>query len=305
MITVVGSFVMDNVATMKRFPEAGETVLGERLGVYPGGKGINQCVAARRLGAETAMVGMLGKDGNGEAFRALMRAEGIAAEKVFESAEAATGTAQVQIEESGQNRICVLPGANYRFGIKELEEAKETITKAEIVLAQLEIRMEVTERLSEMCEEAGVALMLNPAPAAELPERLLKRVTYLTPNEKELEKISGMRVRDGEEAKRAAEALVKRGVKNVIATMGSRGALISNGEGSEAIAGYKVTAVDTVAAGDSFNGALAYGITKGKSLRESVKIANAVGALTVTKKGAVPSLPYLREVLDFLKTVSC
>ena len=165
--------------------------------------------------------------------------------------------------------------------------------------------MEVTERLSEMCEEAGVALLLNPAPAAELPERVLKRVTYLTPNEKELEKISGMRVRNGEEAKRAAEALVKRGVKNVIATMGSRGALISNGEGCEAIAGYKVTAVDTVAAGDSFNGALAYGITKGKSLRESVKIANAVGALTVTKKGAVPSLPYLREVLDFLKVVSC
>ena len=299
-ITVVGSFVTDMVATMPRFPQAGETVLGSTLRIYPGGKGINQCVAARRLGAEVSMVGMLGNDGNGNMFRVLMEKEGIDARYVFTAEQEPTAVAQVQIDGSSQNRICVIPSANYEFGKAELKKSEELIGNSAMVIAQLELRTEVVYALLELCEKKGVPVMLNPAPAQELSDAWLKKVAYLTPNETELAVLSGVATDTEEGVYAAAERLLEKGVGNVIATLGSRGALLYNKDRKEIVRGYRVKAVDTVAAGDSFNGALAKGIVDGKDLAEAIRYANAVGALTVTKQGAIPSLPTAQEVDEFL-----
>lgn len=301
-ITVVGSFVTDMVATMLRFPQAGETVIGERLRVYLGGKGANQCVAARRLGAQVSMVGMLGDDGNGKNFRKLFEEEGIDTEYVFTTQDEPTAVAQVQIDQSSNNRICVIPGANYCFTPEHLERAKSAIVGSDIVIAQLELKMEVTDALAKLCAELGVPLMLNPAPAAPLSEEVLKNVTYLTPNESELSVLTGLPTDTDEQVISACEALLKKGVKTVVATLGSRGAYFATADGGRFVESFKVKPVDTVAAGDSFNAALAVAITEGKSLYESLRFANAMGALTVQVKGAIPSLHSREEVEEFLRS---
>lgn len=299
-ITVVGSFVTDMVATMSRFPRVGESVIGERLRVYPGGKGANQCVAARRLGAQVSMVGMLGDDENGRNFRTLFEKEGIDTKYVFTTRDEPTAVAQVQIDQNSDNRICVIPGANYCFTPEYLEKAKSAIADADMVIAQLELTMDVTDALAKLCAELGVPLMLNPAPAAPLSEEVLKNVTYLTPNESELSVLTGLPADTNEQIIAACEALLRKGVKTVVATLGSRGAYAATAEGGLFVESFKVKPVDTVAAGDSFNAALAVAVTEGRSLYESLRFANAMGALTVQVKGAIPSLHSREEVEEFL-----
>ena len=270
-ITVVGSFVMDNVAKMDCFPQAGQTVLGNSLELFPGGKGANQCVAAARLGGDVEMVGMLGRDANGDTFRKILREEGIGSRYVF-SCDKPTAVAQVQIDAAGQNRICVIPSANYAFGWEELEKADAILKSTEMVVLQLEMRWDVTKEIIRRAHGYGAKVLLNPSPAFQLENEVLA----------------------------AAKELVRSGVKNIVATLGSRGALIANAAGCERIAGYKVKAVDTVAAGDSFNGALAVALTEGETLEQAFRFANAMGALTVQKKGAIPSLHSRAEVETFL-----
>ena len=300
-ITVIGSFFMDNVAKMDRFPEAGETIIGKDLALFPGGKGDNQCVAAARLGGDVEMVGMLGKDANGETFRNLLKAEGIKADNVF-ACDTPTGIAQIQIDGSGQNRICVIPLANFEFGLEEVDKIDDVLKNTEIVVLQYELKLNVVEELIKRAHGYGVKVLVNPAPAAQIDENALKLVDYLTPNETELALITGMKTDTDEEVILAANSLIKKGVKNVVATLGSRGALIANKDGTKIVGGFKVeNVVDTVAAGDSFNGALAGAITEGKTLEESVRFANAMGALTVQKEGPIPSLHTRKEVEEFLK----
>ena len=298
-ITVIGSFVMDNVARMENFPLAGQTVLGKSLGVYPGGKGANQCVAAARLGGDVEMIGMLGKDGNGDTFRKIFKNEGICIDRVFET-DIPTAVAQIQINDAGENRICVIPSANHEFGFDELEKIKQTIKNTKLVVLQLELRLDVTKEIIRVCHGYGVPVILNPAPAVKLEKEILGMVDYLTPNETELEILSGLKTETDEEVYKAADALIDIGVKTIIATLGKRGALIATKEDKKIVSGYKVKAIDTVAAGDSFNGALAKCLSDGKSIEEAVKFSNAVGALTVTKNGAIPSLPYLKDVEEFM-----
>lgn len=298
-ITVVGSFVMDNVAKMKKYPEAGETILGESIELFPGGKGANQCVSIARLGGDVEMIGTLGKDGNGDVFRKILKEEGIKSEKVF-CCEKPTAIAQVQINEEGQNRICVIPSANYEFGIEELDEVDEVLRNTELVVLQLEMRLDVTKELIRRVHGYGVKVLLNPAPAVPLEDEILSKIEYLTPNETELSILTGLPTETDEEVIEAAKKLLKTGVKNVIATLGNRGALLATAEEIKLVPGYKVKAVDTVAAGDSFNGALAVALTEGKTLEEAVRFANAMGALTVQKKGAIPSLHTRKEVETFL-----
>lgn len=300
-ITVIGSFVMDNVAKMAQFPEAGETILGDSLELFPGGKGINQCVSVARLGGDVEMIGMLGKDGNGKVFREIMQREGIRSEYVF-SCDKPTAVAQVQINGDGQNRICVIPSANFEFGFEELEKIDEVIQNTELLILQFELRLDVTKEIIRRAHRFGVKVLLNPAPAVKLEREILGMVDYLTPNETELSVLAGMATGTDEEVMKATEELLSYGVKTVIATLGSRGAIIATKESKEIVAGYKVKAVDTVAAGDSFNGALAVGIAEGKTLTEAVKFANAMGALTVTKNGAIPSLHTRSEVEEFIKS---
>ncbi len=299
-ITVLGSLVMDNVAKMKKFPQAGETILGYSLELFPGGKGANQCVSIARLGGDVEMCGMLGKDENGEVFRKIMQEEGIKADNLF-SCDKPTAVAQIQIDESGQNRICVIPSANYEFDFADLDKIDDVLRNTEMVVFQLEMRLDVTKEAIRRVHGYGGKVLLNPAPAVPLDEETLSMVDYLTPNETELSILTGMPTETDEEVVLASKKLLSLGTKNVVATLGSRGALIANKDGAKIVAGYKVKAVDTVAAGDSFNGALAVALTEGKSLQESVRFANAMGALTVQKQGAIPSLHHRADVEKLLK----
>ena len=298
-ITVIGSFVMDNVAKMAKFPQAGETILGESLELFPGGKGINQCVSVARLGGDVEMVGMLGKDGNGDVFRKIMKEDGIKADNVF-SCDKPTAVAQVQINADGQNRICVIPSANFEFGFDELDKVDSVIKNTELVILQLELRLDVTKEIIRRAHGYGVKVLLNPAPAVKLEKEILGMVDFITPNETELSILTGLPTETDEEVIVAAKELLSFGTKTIIATLGSRGALIATNENIEIVSGYKVKAVDTVAAGDSFNGAFAVALMEGKTLQEAVKFANAMGALTVTEKGAIPSLHTRKQVEEFI-----
>ena len=300
-VLVIGSFMMDHVVQTSRIPEDGETVIGTSFARFPGGKGANQAVAAARLGADVTMVGKVGDDNYGDEFLSILNAENINTANILRDKHHPTGVGSVTLDKQGNNRIIVIPGANLNYLPEELEQVKDIIVEAGVVVLQLEMDITTVEKAAEMAYDLSVPVILNPAPAQKLNDKLYSKVTYLTPNETEAEFLSGIPVNDISSAKKAAEVLLNKGVKNVILTLGDNGALIANQQGLSHISGFSVKPVDTVGAGDSFNGALAFGIVHGMELPESVRLANAVGALTVTKKGAIPSLPYYQDVLPYLE----
>ncbi|WP_236337306.1 ribokinase [Paenibacillus auburnensis] len=300
-IVIIGSLNMDMVVRTSRAPEAGETLFGQAFALSPGGKGANQAVAAARLGAEVTMIGRVGKDGFGRELLEVMRQEGVHTEYIGQSETQATGVASIVVDEEGENRIIVVPGANLEMGREDIAALAPVISQAEMVVMQLETDLPMCEQAASIAYSNGIPVILNPAPARALNDELLQHVAYLTPNETEAGILAGMAVNSIADAGQAARVLLQKGVENVIVTLGAKGALIVNDAGSLHIPGFPVQAVDTVAAGDSFNGALAYQLTSGKTLAEAVRFANSVGALAVGKHGAIPSLPQLAEVEQFLK----
>lgn len=303
-ITVIGSLAMDQIATMDVFPSAGETVMGTGILYAPGGKGNNQCVAAARLNGRTEMIGMVGNDGYGRELLALLKREGIGTEHLFVS-DLPTGIAQIQIDGSGQNRIAVIPSANHAFGRKEADEADGALRETDIVLLQLELRTDIAEELIRRAHAYGKTVILNPAPAAKLSDGIYPMIDYITPNESELSSLTGFPADTEEHIAEAAGVLRRKGVKCVIVTCGARGAYVTSPEAEGFSDGFQVRAVDTVAAGDCFNGALAVGLSEGRPLWEILQFANAAAALSVQKKGAVPSLPTREETERFLKEHHC
>lgn len=303
-IVVIGSLNMDMVVRTNRSPDAGETLIGQAFALSPGGKGANQAVAAARLGAEVSMIGRVGKDTFGSEMLEIIRNEGIHIEHISVSEHEATGVASIVIEEDGENRIIVVPGANIELTVEDIQALEAVISQAKIIVLQLEMDLAMSEQAIAIAHRKGIPVILNPAPARVLKDEMLAQVSYLTPNETEAGILSGMTVDSAETAEQAARILLQKGVQNVIVTLGSKGALIVNAEGAKAVPGFPIKAVDTVAAGDSFNGALAQQLVLGKTLEEAVSFANAVGALAVGKEGAIPSLPQLSEVEQFLKRKS-
>jgi ribokinase len=298
---VIGSLNMDMVVRSSRAPEAGETLFGQGFALSPGGKGANQAVAAARLGGEVTMIGRVGKDAFGDELLEIIRQEGINTEHISVSGSEATGIASIVLEENGENRIIVVPGANIDLAVEDIQQLEPVLSRAELIVMQLEMDLTMSERAIAIAYRHGIPVILNPAPARALSDELLSHVTYLTPNETEAGILSGITVDSVDTARQAARILLQKGVQNVIVTLGSKGALIANREGSIHVPGFPVQAVDTVAAGDSFNGALARLLAWGRTLEEAVVFANAVGALAVGKQGAIPSLPRLPEVEQFLK----
>lgn len=292
--------MMDLVVRTERAPAAGETLMGDGFGRFPGGKGANQAVAAARLGGVVAMAGKVGRDAFGDEGMAVLADNGVDTAHMRRDDVEATGIALIVVERSGQNRIIIAPGANMRYTTDEADALEEAIRGADMLVMQLEIDLAVVERAAAIAQKHGVPVLLNPAPARPLPAELLSRVAVLTPNETELELLTGMKADGIEAAQRAARTLIDLGVKHVVVTLAERGALVCSAEGCEHVEGFPVTPVDTVAAGDSFNGALAVKLAEGASLHDAAKFANAVGALAVTKQGAIPSLPTLAEVERFL-----
>jgi ribokinase len=294
-VVVIGSSNTDMVVRLSELPAPGQTVLGGDYLQAPGGKGANQAVAAARLGAEVRFVARVGDDSLGKEAISRFRAEGILVDAVFIDPEAASGVALIMVDERGENMIAVASGANARLTPSDVEAAAAHLDGS-VTLVQLEIPMETVDRAVQLARKAGARVILNPAPACPLPDRLLSQVSILTPNEGELALLTGKQVHDLPTARLAAESLLERGVGTVIVTLGAQGALTVGRSGSHWEPARRVTAVDTTAAGDAFNGALAWALASGRPLAEAVQVSNIAASIAVTRMGAQPSLPTASEL---------
>ena len=300
-IVVIGSLNMDLVVRAGRMPAAGETIVGSEFKLIPGGKGANQAVAAARMGGAVSMVGRVGGDPFGETLRRSLSEQGVDVGRVRVDEDAPTGTAFIVVEEGGENRIIIVSGANGRVGADDLREAEPLIAAAKAMVLQFEVRLETVEQAMRVAREHDVPVILNPAPAYEVSLDFLHGLKYLVMNETECETITGISCDESEAVEDAADLLRRKGVETVIITLGANGALVAAGGGIEHVPGYPVEALDTTAAGDAFVGALAASVARGKPLAEAVRLANAAGAITVTRVGAQPSLPTWQEVAGFLE----
>lgn len=296
-IVVVGSINMDLVTICNRVPEGGETLFGEEFFQVPGGKGANQAVAIGKLGTDVTMLGKVGKDSFGKDLIEAMKKSGVKTEHIKEG-EKATGIAKIIVEKNGQNRILVVAGANSEVNREYIDEHLDVIRDCDVLVAQLEIPIETVTYTLEKAKEFGKMTILNPAPARELSEDIIRNSDLIIPNESELALMTGMKTDTHEEIKEAGEKLLNLGVKDLVVTLGSKGSLHLNREVCEFHSAYKVKAIDTTAAGDSFIGGLVREL-KGNNLSEAIEFATKVSAIAVTKKGAQTSIPTIEEVENF------
>jgi ribokinase len=300
-IVVVGSLNIDLVVHAGRIPAAGETLTGEDFQVHPGGKGGNQAVAVARLGYPVQMIGRVGNDDFGRRLLGQLSEAGVDARCVA-STETSTGVAMIVVTPEGENSIVVSPGANASLRPADLDANLEEIRSAGIVLAQLEIPVETVLHLARLCAREGVPLVLDPAPAAELPEELTRAVAWFTPNETEAAFYRDVCWTGDESPAEIVQRLAGRGLRNIVLKMGNRGVYVATADGkSVALSSFAVEAVDTTGAGDCFNGAFATGLMLGKDVLESARFASAAAALSVARPGAQPSMPSRPEVDEFLR----
>ena len=295
-VTVVGSFMYDLVATAPRRPKTGETLIGDSFGMFLGGKGANQAIAASRAGAIVSMVGRLGNDLFGDQFLEKFSEEGINTDFVIQDTENGTGVGMPLIDASGDNSIVIIPQANMALSFENIDQAESSIADSDVLVLQCEVPMEANQRAAEIANKTDTLVILNPAPACEIPDALLSLVDIITPNESETEILTGMPTETDNQAIEAAHLLLSKDIETVILTLGSRGSFLLTKKMEKLIPAYSVEVVDTTAAGDAFCGALAASLAHGINIEKSVKIANAAGALAVTKLGAEPSLPSREEI---------
>ncbi len=303
-ITVMGSFIVDLMARAPRLPLHGETVKGSHFQIGPGGKGSNQGVAAARAGADVTMITKIGSDAFAKIAMECFRQEGLHDRFIMQDEKHPTGTALIMVDENtSENQIVVAVGACEHITAAEIDSAREHIEGSAVLLTQLETNMEAVERAVRIAYDGGVRVILNPAPAPAypLPDKLLAMVDILTPNETEASVLSGVPIAGMEDARRAAMTLRAKGVRRVIITMGSKGAVVvGDDDVPRVVAPIPVAVVDTTGAGDAFNGGLAAALAEGRDLMSSVAFANATGALSVTKLGTAPAMPYRHEIESLL-----
>jgi ribokinase len=296
-VVILGVFVADTAYRAARAPRMGETILGSDFKLGPGGKGSNQAVAAGRLGADVTFITRLGRDPFAEMARAAWKEAGVKAAAV-ETPESYTGAAYIFVEEmTGNNAIIVCPGAASLISVADIDANADLIRSSGVFVTQLEQPIEAALHALEIARAAGVTTILNPAPAAKLPERIFGLADYLTPNETETEELTGVKVETVEDARRAADRLLAMGVGTVVVTLGEKGALLHSAGQSERIPAFPAgPVVETTGAGDAFNGGLAAALARGFSPPEAVRFACAVAGISVTKPGTAPSMPTLAEV---------
>ena len=296
-IYVIGSINTDMVAMTDHLPTPGETVMGGEFMMTAGGKGANQAVAAARLDGDVTMVGRLGVDIFGDQSVARLEAEKINCDFISRDSAAASGVALISVDGEGENHIVVAPGANNTLHIDTIDTALSSLPENAIVLMQLEIPIETVAHVISFAKDSNRKVILDPAPARELPENFLDGLFLITPNETEATHLSGIEVIDQNSAKAAAKKLLQTGVKNVAITMGADGVLLASGdENLQLIASPTVNAVDTTAAGDCFNGALSVALANGLELEEGINKACHAASISVTRKGAQDSMPFSNEV---------
>jgi ribokinase len=301
-IVIAGSSNTDMIVKTERIPKPGETVIGGTFSMAAGGKGANQAVASARAGGKVTFIARVGSDLFGSQAVKGFRADGIRVTHIVRDRKAASGVALIFVDAAGENSIAVASGANAALSPTDVRKAKAVISSADVLLMQLETPIETVETAADIAVKRKVPVILNPAPAQPLPETLLKKISILTPNEHEAELLTGIPVQNGEDAAAAAEALTAKGVGMVIITLGPKGAYVHSDSFKGLIPGFQVTAVDTTAAGDVFNGAFAVAFAEKRPLAEAVRFANAAAALSVTKMGAQPSAPSRRAIEKLLRT---
>jgi ribokinase len=306
-VCVLGAFVADLTCRTGRMPKWGETILGESFKMGPGGKGSNQAVAAARLNSDVRLITKLGRDAFGDMARKFYRDQGMSLDHVLEDAEESSGTATILVDHAtSENTIVVVPGACGKLTVAEVEAARDEIESADIFLTQLELPLPPTIRGIELAHKAGVPVILNPAPALPIPSEVLAKVDYLTPNETEaLGLIGSDTLIDPQDFDTLADRLLETGAKNIVLTLGEKGAFVKNGHLREFVPAFSIgKVVETTGAGDAFAGGFAVALAEGKSIVEATRYGCAVAGISVTRPGTAPSMPHRAEVDKLLASVN-
>lgn len=299
-ILVIGSLNMDIVITLEHLPRPGETIAGLEKQEHPGGKGANQACAAAKLGGSTGIIGRVGIDGYGQALISSLKSAGADTSGIIAQQDTETGLAFICVDRKGENTIVVARGANAMLSPDDIRNAARYIDAADIVLLQLEIPFETVTYVIDTASRKGKTIALNPAPAKEKLDALYGKIHILTPNDGELAALTGMNTDSVEGAETAAKALIEKGVETVIVTLGDKGALFVRKDRAKHFPARKVKAVDTTAAGDVFCAAVCVALSEGKDIEEAIEFANAASAISVTRKGAQPSIPSRQELEESL-----
>ena len=296
-IIVAGSSNIDMTAYVKTLPRPGETIGNGRFLQANGGKGANQAVAAARLGGDVVFLTCVGDDMQGRMLKEVFASDGIHTEYMKFSATSPTGTALIFVADDGENCIAVAPGANGELLPEDIDAAADAFSQASWLLLQLEVPLKTVFHAVDVAYEKGIKVILNPAPiSGTIPQEVLRKLWLITPNETEAEKLTGIKIDSAEDAYRASEALLAQGVQNVIVTLGSTGSVICNASSHEFVPARKVEAVDTVGAGDVYNGALVTALSEGKSLPDAALFATLASSIAVTRPGAQTGVPHRPEV---------
>lgn len=296
MITVIGSLNMDLVLNTTHFPQIGETITSTQYCEIPGGKGANQAVTIGKLQGHVEMIGAVGTDALGEKLLQNLTENGVGISGIKSCSNITTGTAFINVDNHGDNKIILVPGANHLVTSLDIDTHASLIEQSDFVILQLEIPLDTVAYAIKKAHSLGKKTVLNPAPACKLNASILQHIDILTPNETELELLTDIKINSFEDIKAASHKLIALGVKTVIVTIGDKGALIITNEHFFHIPGHKVNAIDTTAAGDSFTGALTLALSQGKSIEDAATFANKVASITVQRKGAQVSLPCLSEL---------
>jgi len=296
-ITVLGIFVADISFSGPKIPSIGETILGKKYNVGPGGKGCNQAIAIARLGGNTNFISKIGKDAYGELALKTLEKNKISTQNIIQDGNQQTGVAGILVDQNtGKNAINVIVGAPSSLRISEIEKQINLIERSKIFLTQLEVPKDVTLHCLKTAKENGCTTILNPAPASEISNEFYNNIDFFTPNETEAEFYTGIKITNDQEAKQAADKLINLGIKKVIITLGEKGLFYSDGKEEIYLKANSVKAIDTTGAGDAFNGGLAYGLSKEKPIKECLKLANKVAGISTTKLGAGDAMPFSSDI---------
>ena len=299
-ITVLGIFVADISFSGPKIPSIGETILGKKYNVGPGGKGCNQAIAIARLGGNTNFISKIGKDAYGELALKTLEKNKISTQNIIQDGNQQTGVAGILVDQNtGKNAINVIVGAPSSLRISEIEKQINLIKRSKIFLTQLEVPKDVTLHCLKTAKENGCITILNPAPASEISKEFYNNIDFFTPNETEAEFYTGIKITNDQEAKQAADKLLNLGIKKVIITLGEKGLFYSDGKEEIYLKANDVKAIDTTGAGDAFNGALAVGLSKDLDIKEVLTFANKVGAISTTTQGAAASMPSMEDLNNY------
>ena len=296
-ITVLGIFVADISFSGPKIPSIGETILGKKYNVGPGGKGCNQAIAIARLGGNTNFISKIGKDAYGELALKTLEKNKISTENIIQDGNQQTGVAGILVDQNtGKNAINVIVGAPSSLQISEIEKQINLIKRSKIFLTQLEVPKDVTLHCLKTAKENGCITILNPAPASEISKEFFNNIDFFTPNETEAEFYTGIKITSEKEAKQAADKLLNLGIKKIIITLGEKGLFYSDGKEETYLKASAVKAIDTTGAGDAFNGGLAFGLSKEKPIKECLELANKVAGISTTKLGAGDAMPFIQDI---------